>query len=140
MPAVRRWFVDEFDAVAVHLVHPHDPVGAQADRVGEAFPVGRHGGGIIADMVTEIEGVERRCRDTTGASGGHTADADGHVANQWRMNGGTSTSSSEIPSSPPPTRTVAPLVYVGVLAASAGSNTDEVTPGVTAPARADAMT
>ena len=59
---------------------------------------------------------------------------------QWRMKGGTSTSSSEIPSSPPPTRTVAPLVYVGVLAAPAGSNTDDVTPGVTAPARADAMT
>ena len=123
----------------MHLIHPHDPVGAEADRVGEAFPVGRHGGGIIPDMVTEIEGVVRRCRDTTRASGGHTADADGHVG-QWRMKGGTSTSSSEIPSSPPPTRTVAPFVYVGVLAAPAGSNTDEVTPGVTAPARADAMT
>ena len=48
-------------------------------------------------------------------------------ANQCRMNGGTSTSSSEIPpSSPPPMLTVFPLVCTGTLTASMGSNSVEL--------------
>jgi hypothetical protein len=60
----------------MHLIHPDHAVGT--DGVGQAFPVGRHGGRGIADVITEIEGVIGRPRDTALAGGRHAPNPDGH--------------------------------------------------------------
>ena len=70
--------VHHHDTIAVHLVHPDDPVIAQPDRGREPLPVGGDGGGIVADVVPEIERVERRRGDTAGAGGRHAPYANRH--------------------------------------------------------------
>ena len=111
---------------------------ARPMRVGQPGAVGGDRRRVVADMVAQVEGVERRRRDAARAGGGHPPDANAHVPSirtaaprrhgrgrlsraqcnaQWRMKGGTSTSSSS-----PPMLTVAPLVCTGTLTASTGSN------------------
>jgi hypothetical protein len=63
----------------VNLIHPHNRVGAQPDRLREPLPVGRDGGRIVADVVTEIELVERRLGDAAGAGGGHAPNPNTHI-------------------------------------------------------------
>ena len=158
------------DVGAVDLVHPDDPVVAQPGRRGEPVSVRRDRGRVVADVVAEVEAVERRPGHSARAGGRDAPDPQAGLASrpaaggpsikpaaggrtikpaaggrtishsvtvgrdQWRMNGGTSTSSSEMPPSSPPIRTVAPLVCTGTLAGSEGSNSDELTrpalPGV----------
>ena len=50
------------------------------DRRGKAAPVGGHGLGVVAHVVTHVEAVERRRRDATRAGGRHAPDANGHGA------------------------------------------------------------
>ena len=56
----RAGSVDELDVITVHLIHPHHPLGRQSDRGGQPVAIGRHRRRVVADVVTEIEGVERR--------------------------------------------------------------------------------
>lgn len=73
------WPVHHLDPIAVDLVHPHHAAGAQTDGGGQPGPVLGDRGRVIADVVAQIEGVEGRLRDTTGAGGGHPSDANAHV-------------------------------------------------------------
>ena len=132
--------VDHLDSITVDLVHPHHPVGAEADRGSQPGAVGGHRRRVVTDMVAEVEGVERRRRNAARPRGGHSPDANAHVPSirnpparcgpQRRMNGGTSTSSSS-----PPMFRVEPLVCTGTLTASTGSNSVELS----LPAFADSM-
>src|SRR6185437_1356615 len=71
--------VDHLDPVTVDLVHPHHPAGAKADGGGQPGPVFGHRRRIVPDVVAEVEGVEGRLRDTTGAGSGDPPDANAHV-------------------------------------------------------------
>jgi hypothetical protein len=81
-------FVDHHDPITVHLVHPNDAVVAQSERGGEPPAVGRHRGRVVADVVAEIEGVERRRGDATGAGRGHAPNANGHGSQCRRRTSG----------------------------------------------------
>jgi hypothetical protein len=56
----RAWTVNHLDVIAVYLIHPHHPVRAQADGIGQPGPVSRNRSRLVADMVAQVEAVEGR--------------------------------------------------------------------------------
>ena len=71
--------VDDLDVGAVHLVHPHHVLIAQPDRRRQPRPIGRHRCRVVADVIAEIEAVERRDRHSAGPRCGDPSDANAHV-------------------------------------------------------------
>ena len=69
--------LDDRDLGPVHLVHPRHPVGPEPDALTQPRAVGGDGGGIVADVVAQVERVVRRRRRPAGTRGQDAADPEG---------------------------------------------------------------